>query len=115
MNKTQQPPDRYKRGFIDELDGRTGIAQEMRERFSALTNDLGGLSNLSYQQRSLCERALWLEHYLKQQEQILAAGGDFDSGRWTQAVNSLQGLYSKLGLNRRAKEVNLKDFIKGDK
>ena len=113
MSKATNPPDKFANGWISQLDGRTGIAQELRQRYKSLVNDLGGHRNLSYQQRSLVERSLWLEYFLQQQEQVLATGGDFDSGRWTQAVNSLQGIYAKLGLERKAKEVpNLSDFIK---
>ena len=90
----------------------SAIAQEMRERFRAFTDDLGGAETLSYAKRSLVERALWLEFWLAQQEQALAGGSDFDVGKWTQAANSLQGILSKLGLERQAKDVpNLSDFI----
>jgi hypothetical protein len=86
----------------------------MRERFNAFTADLGGVEHLSYAQRSLVERALWLEYWLAQQEQALATGADFDVGKWTQAANSLQGILSKLGLERQAKDVpNLQDYIRG--
>ena len=112
MAKTQTPPDRYTPNWLDQLDGRTGIAQVMRERYTELATDLGGLPNLSYQQRSLITRSLWLEYWLTQQEQQLATGGDFDAGKWTQACNALSGLYSKLGLYRVAQEISLKEFIK---
>ena len=106
------PPNKFSTGWLSELDGRTAIAQEMRERFRAFTDDLGGAETLSYAKRSLVERALWLEFWLAQQEQALAGGSDFDVGKWTQAANSLQGILSKLGLERQAKDVpNLSDFI----
>jgi hypothetical protein len=103
--QTQAVPDRFQAGWLDNLDGRLGLARELRQRFDALTGDLGGADQLSYQQRSLCERALWLEYWLSQQEQTLAAGGEFNVGQWVQASNSLQGIFSKLGLQRVAKEV----------
>ena len=70
-----------------------------------MTNDLGGADSLSYAERSLCERALWLEYWLATQEKALANGGEFDVGRWVQAANSLQGIFAKLGLKRVAKDV----------
>ena len=112
MAKAKTPPTEYSTGWLGQLDFRTALGQELRNRYRSLTNDLGGASNLSYQQRSLVSRALWLEVFLEQEERNLANGKDFDSGRWTQAVNSLQGLYSKLGLTRQAKEVTLKEFMK---
>ncbi len=109
--KRRNVPETYERGFLHELDSRTVLAQEMRARFARFTDDLGGLDSLSYAQRSLVERALWLEHWLAQQEQALAMDGEFDVGKWTQAVNALQGILSKLGLQRQTKDINLADFI----
>ena len=113
MSKTPAPPPKFAQGWIAELDGRYAVAQVMRERYQAFTDDLGGADRLSYAQRSLVERALWLEYWLAQQEQSLAKGKDFDVARWTQAANSLQGILSKLGLDRQAKDVpNLHDYMK---
>ena len=109
---TQAPPKTFNTGWLSELDGRTAIAQEMRERFRAFTDDLGGADTLSYAKRSLVERALWLEFWLAQQEQALAGGSDFDVGKWTQAANALQGILSKLGLDRQAKDVpSLNEYL----
>ena len=107
------PPDKFAQGWLSELDGRTGIAQVMRQRYDDFTADLGGADRLSYAQRSLVERALWLEYWLAQQEQGLATGAEFDVGKWVQAANSLQGILSKLGLDRQARDVpDLSSFIK---
>lgn len=111
MNKLQAPPEKYSQGWLDELDGRTGIAQAMRDRYKAFTDDLGGVDRLSYGQRSLVERALWLEYWLAKQEQSLAKNEGFDVGKWVQGANSLQGIVSKLGLTRQAREVSLNDVI----
>lgn len=98
-------PGQFVNGWLDALDGRLTLARELRERYQVLTDDLGGADHLSYAQRSLCERALWLEFWLARQEQELAAGKDFDAGKWTQACNALSGLFAKLGLERRARDV----------
>lgn len=112
MSKLPTPPQRYSHNWLSELDGRTAVAQVMRERWDAFTGDLGGADQLSYAQRSLVERALWLEFWLAQQEQELATGRDFDVSRWTQAANSLQGILAKLGLQRQARDVpSIADFI----
>ena len=109
---TKTPPSKFNTGWLSELDGRTAIAQVMRERYAAFTNDLGGVERLSYAQRSLVERALWLEFWLAQQEQALAGGSDFDVGKWVQAANGLQGILSKLGLDRQAKDVpSLNEYL----
>jgi hypothetical protein len=101
----QTIPPQFNNGWLDALDFRTAMAKEMRDRFVALTNDLGGADRLSYAQRSLCERALWLEFWLASQERSLAAGAEFDAGKWTQACNALQGIFTKLGLKRVPRDV----------
>ena len=112
MAKANEIPSKFKNGWLHELDGRTGIAQIMQARYDEMTNDLGGSSNLSYMQRSLIERSLWLEYWLSKQEQALATGQEFQVGQWVQAANSLQGLLSKLGLERKPKDpVNLTEFL----
>ena len=109
----KQVASKYSPGCLMDLDGRTAVAQIMRDRWQSLTDDLGGLDALSYAQRSLAERALWLEYWMQQQEQALATGAEFDVGKWTQAANSLQGILSKLGLHRQARDVpDLGTFIK---
>lgn len=111
--KYKQVPSKYSQGWLTELDGRTSIAGEIRERYAEVCNDLGGVDGLSYMQRSLIERSLWLEYWLASQERELATGADFDVGKWTQACNSLQGIYGRLGLHRQARQVpNLTDYIR---
>jgi hypothetical protein len=113
MPKLQEPPERYAPGWMDKIDKRTGVAVVMRERWQAFTDDLGGARSLSYAQRSLVERALWLEYWLVSQEQELASGSEFDVGKWVQAANSLQGILSKLGLERVARDVpSLDEYLK---
>lgn len=112
MAKLKTACETFDSNWLSELDGRTSIAGVMRQRFQAFSDDLGGVSRLSYQQKSLVERCLWLEYWLVQQEQLLASGGDFDVGKWVQAVNSLQGILSKLGLVRVPKDIgDLAEFL----
>ena len=116
MPKLDAIPPKFAPGYLDRLDGRTAIAVDMRHRWQQITDDLGGEATLSYSQRSLVERALWLEHWLAVQERALADGdyGAFDAGRWTQACNALQGILKTLGIERKAKDVtSLSDYIAG--
>jgi len=111
--KQSEVPERCTPGWLDQLDGRYAIARELRERFAEVCEDLGGSDTLSYAQRSLVERALWLEYWLSQQEQALAKGQDFDVSRWIQAANSLQGIFTRLGLERKAKNApSLGEYLK---
>lgn len=112
-SKTQDVPERFRAGWLDSLDGRLSLARDLRQRFDEVCNDLGGRDRLSYLQRSLIERGLWLEFWLAQQERELAGGKDFDVGKWVQAANSLQGIYSKLGMHRQARDVpTLQQYLK---
>ena len=79
----------------------------MADRYRELTNDLGGADRLSFSQKLLAEKALWLQHYMATQEQQLAAGNlkDFDAGKYSALLNSLQGVLAKLGLQRVAKQA----------
>lgn len=105
MTKQSALPDDYSADWIQRLDGRTRLAQAVRQRYAELTTDLGGHDALSYQRRSLAKRALWQEAVIEQMESALARGEDVDLGRMTQSVNSLQGLYKTLGLDRVARDV----------
>lgn len=112
MPKQSALPNDYSHDWLERLDGRTRLAQSVRARYADLTADLGGHDALSYQRRSLVKRALWQEAVIEQMESALAAGKDVDLGRMTQAVNSLQGLYKTLGLDRVARDVpNLSDYL----
>lgn len=112
-SKSRDVPERFKAGWLDDLDGRRTLARELRQRYQELTDDLGGADELSYQRRTLAERAIWLEYHLAQQEQALAREGEgFDAGRWVQACNALVGLMKTLGLDRKARDVpSLSEYL----
>jgi hypothetical protein len=110
--KKRAVPTQFRRGWLDELDGRLGLARDLRGRFDEIAADLGGIEALSYARRSLIERALWVEFWISQQERELVEGRDIDVGRYTQAVNALQGLFSRIGLDRVARRVpSLSEFL----
>lgn len=102
---------KYNRNWLSALDRRTNIAQDLQKRHTALCDDLGGYNVLSYQQKALVDRAIFLEFHLQQEEIKLAKGEDFDSGKWVQACNSLNGLFAKLGLHRQARELSLDEYL----
>ena len=111
MSKVMFPEDGYKNNWLSNLDKRTTIAAELRQRHKELCDDLGGINSLSYQKRSLIDRAIFLEFHLQDEEIKLAKGEEFDSGRWTQCCNALSGIFSKLGLDRARREVSLSQYI----
>lgn len=105
-------PSKYQPGWLMNLDGRTAICQELRRRYHHVVSDLGGAESLSYAKSSLVERLLWLEHWLQTQEQKMAEGAEIDSGRYSAAVNSLKGIIAVLGVDRKARDITLGDYIK---
>lgn len=113
MAKTPTPQRAYTTDWLQQLDGRTALAVELRQRQLALTDDLGGVDRLSYQQKALVDRALFLEFHLQQEELKLASGQEFDAGRWVQSCNALTGIFKTLGLHRQAKQaVDLNSYLK---
>ncbi|WRH61576.1 MAG: hypothetical protein RSE12_14515 [Fuscovulum sp.] len=107
-------PDEYIMGYLDKLDGRSAIAQELRARYAEVCADRGGADTLSYLERSLVERAIWAEYWITTQERHLAEGKPFDVGRYTQAVNAYAGLAAKIGLPRVPRNVTgLQEYLQG--
>lgn len=104
MSKYTLPNDFTPR-FLESLDGRTIAARMLRERLAEVQSDLGGADSLSYAQRSIARRAIWLESWLETQEFHAAKGQQIDIGRQTQALNTLLGLFRAIGLERRARDV----------
>ena len=112
--KVEKPTDveaRYQEDFLLHLDGRVRVAKSLRERLGALVSDLGGHDSLSYQERSLCKRIVHLERVIEKYECTLAHGGTVDMHLYLSAINVLSGLYSKVGMKRRAKTLSLKDYL----
>ncbi len=98
-------PSEFEPRFLDHMDGRTIAARTLRQRLAEVHSDLGGEAALSYAQKSLCRRAIWLESVIETMEAEAAEGGEIDVGRQTQALNSLLGLWRTLGLERKPRDV----------
>lgn len=110
--KSREIPASYSENWVSKLDGRTSLARIIQDRLTTLQNDLGGPDQLSYQQRSLCRRAIWMEAVIEQQEIALSKGEEIDQGKLTQATNTLIGLFRHLGLERKARDVpSLSEYI----
>ena len=103
--KDRTLPERFESGWLAKMDTRMALVRELRARLDALATDLGGMDALSYQERSLCERAIFVEYLLAKQERELIEGAEFDQGAWVQSVNALSGLFNRLGLQRRQQDV----------
>ena len=104
-------PERFDEAFLEEMDARSEVYRMMSQRLGALVTSLGGLDGLSYQERSLCKRAIHLERLIEKRELTLALDGTIDEAGYFNALNVLSGLYSKLGFKRRVRTISLKDVL----
>lgn len=103
-------PEKFVPQFWDAVDGRFGVVKEIRRRYEVLKQDAAAES---YQKDLLCQRAIFLGVQLETLEAVAVAEGKFDAGIYTQMVNALSGLLSKLGLERQIpKAKNLKAYMK---
>ncbi len=103
--KATDLPARYDERFIEQLDGRFKIAREVRDRLVTICGDLGGSARLSYLQRSLAKRYVWLELHHEADEARIAKGEVVDVGKNTQRLNTLIGIARTLGVERRVRDV----------
>jgi hypothetical protein len=109
--KSKDIRKRFRPNWLADLDYRTNLAKDLKERYTALCNDLGGIESLSYAQRSLAERCIWLERFVGLQEQEMLEA-HFDPRTWILACNALLNIYSRLGLERRARDIpSLQEYI----
>jgi hypothetical protein len=105
-------PVRYREDFASVMDGRSRLARELRDRLSALVADLGGEDALSHAQRSLCQRAVWLELCIEHEETRIAEGGGIDIAPHAQLVGTLLSIFKTLGLKRQPRPTpSLRDYL----
>ena len=102
---------RYDARFLEELDRRSMVAKQRKERLRLLMTDLGGWRDLSHQEQSLCKRAVHLERLIKTKEPALAAGRTIDENTCATAICALSGLLSTLGLRKRVRVLSLHDSL----
>jgi hypothetical protein len=110
-SKPTEVETHYSTRFMEDLDGRSAVAKELRARLRALTADLGGATGLSYMELSLCKRAVHLERLIETKELTLASGRKVDENKYTNCVATFSGLLSKIGLKRRVKILALNDYL----
>jgi hypothetical protein len=102
-----QLPAKFDPDFMDRLSKRYSLTRVVQTRCDALVQHCGGtaLADLSYVQRSLVKRTIWLELLTESYEQRVASGQEIDVGALTQLNNALKGLYKDLGLKPTARPL----------
>lgn len=112
--KTTKMPKEFEPRFIEDLDHRHAIAKEVRRRYEVLRNDVG--ADQSAQRDMLCRRAVFMGVCLETMEHEGLSDGNFDSGKYTQMVNSLIGLLRVLGLDKKPQAAtDLTSYLEGKK
>ncbi len=106
-------PESWSTNWLNRLDKRTKVARAVLNRIIELENDAGGADTLTAARRSLIRHAAWLDAVVESHELRLAAGEQIDVGAFTQALNSLIGLYRLLGIERRQRPVKTLREIMG--
>jgi hypothetical protein len=100
----------------DQLDGRTNAAKAFDQLVADIEADLGGHDRLSAIELQLIEgfagAAVTLQHLNTQ----LALGQPIDLSQHAQCVSAMVRVASRLGLQRRAKDVgpSLGDLLRAD-
>jgi hypothetical protein len=98
-------PAEYSADWLERIDKRTKLWRAILPRIQRLEDDAGGAENLTHAKRSLCRRAAFLELLCETQEMRFTAGEPADVGAYTQALNSLLGIYRVLGIERRPRPI----------
>ena len=110
-------PARYQRLFAWELDRRCKAVREVASDLVELWQDLGGVDNLSAQQRWLSERVVFLRRRMIAYESAVLGGTDppMTAGEYSNFANVCQGHLRTLGLARRARDIpRLRELMRGD-
>jgi len=108
-------PEKYKAGFLQGLDKRTIVFEALNKSYQEIMLDMGGAESLSHVQHVLVEKFVFLEFVLYRLERRMIKNPkklESLTGKWTQLLNSLQGLANRIGMKRNPRQVlNLKNYI----
>lgn len=106
-------PARFEPKCFEKADNRLAIIKEVRRRLERLKNETGADS---YQKEMICEEAVFLALQLETMRTTALEGGEIDFGSYVQTTNCLQGLLSKLGLEKQARKVeSLSSYVNNGK
>jgi hypothetical protein len=89
----------------DQLDKRTNAAKMFDRLVSEIESDLGGANQLSTIERTLIEAYVGATITLASLNTKLALGQPIDLSQHAQTISAMVRVASRLGLQRRAREV----------
>src|ERR1700685_4695167 len=96
-----KPNDKTKLLSLEQLDGRTLAAKNVRSLIDAVECDLGGSDRLSAAEREIVRRAALASAMLEHLEAAWLTGNGLDVGAYTALANLLRRLLTTVGLGRR--------------
>jgi len=96
----------------DALDGRTNAAKHFDRLAADIESDLGGRDRLSTIERALVEAFCGAAVMLHSLNARMALGETIDLSEHAQAVSAMVRVASRLGLQRRPREVDIIDPLK---
>lgn len=99
--------------LLPGIDGRSAVARRYRDILAALASDQGGAEELSEARGQLCRRFAALAVQAEALEAQLVRGEAVDLNDHVLITSTLVRLGSRIGLDRRAKNVvpDLKDYL----
>src|SRR4051812_47898347 len=95
--KQRDLPKRFTPKFWQDVDGRLGLKKRVRKRYLQLKEES---QSESIQRDLLCQRAAFISIVLETMECSATESGDYDGGAYVQGCNALQGILTKLGLEK---------------
>jgi hypothetical protein len=97
-----------------ELDGRTNAAKAFDQLIADIESDLGGADRLSTIERELIEGFAGAAIKMRHLNTQLVLGQEIDLSEHAQAVSNMVRVASRLGLQRRMKDVgpSLSDILR---
>ena len=105
-------PARWKPKFLNKMDSRLSLVQQIRRIQNDLAEETGATSIIK---RALVDRFTFLLTMLQTMEVEALEEGRLDAaavGRWTQATNALTGIAKQLGLEKKAHRVgSLRTYV----
>jgi hypothetical protein len=110
------PPAKYQEGFLEKMDLRTTLYNNLNTSYKQVVRDLGGAGNLSRLELSLIERFVYCELLIRKTELEMA---NSDNGsqkkflmKWVRLNNAINSIIAKLGISKRkTQESDLAKYL----
>ena len=95
------------------IDQRSAIARRYRDLVAAVAADMGGVDHCSEARLQLIRRFAALSVQAEAMEAQLANGADIDITEYSQLTSTLVRVVSRLGINRRVKDItpSVRDYL----